>query len=244
MKKIWFLLSLLFCALILIWCKQEESFTPIDDSIIPEDSIMQPSATPKWRQQLCEDLTKNELISDNYSFYLEEKESSNPYELVGYVDLARGRAPLRCIIPSEGNQAFLVVENTDLSPLDEEKKMIELNYGAPTSTMTKKDIEAWRKAILSYPYSSNRITQTHISAFWLRTPIFNKITYAWEKQTEKDKEWCQLFPGQFEPFDECLEYLTEWVLIDENWAEKAFTNFKIMVGRYDEQTLMIMWAGF
>ena len=104
--------------------------------------------------------------------------------------------------------------------------MVQSNLDVPATTAEM--IELWWKTILSYPYNPGW-WQTGISQFWRSIPKFKKITYIWDKQTEKDKWYCKLFPKDDFIYEPCLEYSVEWIFIDENGNEKEFKNLKIMV---------------
>ena len=88
----------------------------------------------------CENLIKKELISDTYTFFWKEIKKSIPYELIGSVQLERGRVPVRCIAPNSGDKLSLVVGNISDLELNEEE-IIQLDYGHLSTTITAKAIE-------------------------------------------------------------------------------------------------------
>jgi len=224
MKKLWLFLSLLISSISLTGCFNNQK------PEIKEEQNVNLYETFEGRKQICEYMIKKELISDNYFSEFKEVENDNSYLLVGYVWLDTGKAPISCVVYKSGEKPYFIVENTDNNDLLIADDMIQLDYWLydPDSHTTAEMIELWWKTILSYPYNPGW-WQTGISQFWRSIPKFKKITYVWDKQTEKDKWYCKLLSKDDFIYEPCLEYSVEWIFIDENGNEKEFKNLKIMV---------------
>lgn len=239
MKKLWLFLSLLIFSISLTGCFNNQK------PEIKEEQNVNLYETFEGRKQICEDMIKKELISDNYFSEFKEVENDNSYLLVWYVWLDTGKAPISCVVYKSGEKPYFIVENTDNNDLLIADDMIQLDYWLydPDSHTTAEMIELWWKTILSYPYNPGW-WQTGISQFWRSIPKFKKIIYVWDEQTEWDKEYCRLVPWQEKPFDECLEYITDVILTDENWIKKELKNYKIMLWRINDWNLQILASWF
>ena len=262
MKKIW-ILSLLWICVLFTGCFEkvqdciswEATYTKEINIEEPEnldkDAVLKP--TFEWKREICENMIKKDIKSDNYDFKFNSNEWEEDwwYHFIWDVSLDRGKIKIGCYFLANNTSGYVIHDdsfNIDYYIDNRQADFVLLSHYMPDnfaigSHFPIETIEEWRKTILSYPYNPWDNGQTWISEFW-KSPKFKKIIYVWDEQTERDKEYCRLVPWQEKPFDECLEYITDVILTDENWIKKELKNYKIMLWRINDWNLQILASWF
>ena len=121
---------------------------------------------------------------------------------------------------------------------------IKVNYNI-TDEMNSYEIQnEWVKRIISYPHQNNDWAHWYINEIRGAMPKFKEISCAWAEQTQKDKQYCKLIQWPGEPFNECLEFIVDFEIIDENGVKKEFNDYKIMLWRVNDGNLFLLASWF
>ena len=170
MKKLWLFLSLLISSISLTGCFNNQK------PEIKEEQNVNLYETFEGRKQICENMIKKDIKSDNYDFKFNSNEWEEDwwYHFIWDVSLDRGKIKIGCYFLANNTSGYVIHDdsfNIDYYIDNRQADFVLLSHYMPDnfaigSHFPIETIEEWRKTILSYPYNPWDNGQTWISEFW------------------------------------------------------------------------------